>query len=260
MPAQRHTSGSVSVSIYDVVGFDSPDLNGFIGHVALAAMPLNLPVSGPQRIRITHMMPPLHTNQSGLGQCFGSIGLEESHVRSIGTFIRETENEYRAEQQRRQTSGAWDPSARNQFREDQYTIHPPVREASADRPFRQFSCAGFVTFAYSYAGIPLVRDDELSLPQCTLQSLKVAYAPMQRRLDDALFRSEKGIPGTGPWPLLLPGHLLNSLNRRREQVLAQPYHAQLGDEFFPSRPLGSLQRLKAKAKNLMAKLKAYIRP
>jgi hypothetical protein len=51
-----------------------------------------------------------------------------------------------------------------------------------------------------------------------------------------------GIPGEGPWPVVLAGYVINALVRPEEEIRRVPHTARLGDEFFPSRRLESSAR------------------
>jgi len=237
MPAQRIGGASVNIAIYDVLGFDSPHQPAFVGHVAIAAQALSLSQSTPISIRVTHMVPPLLANAPyTLGQCHGAVGLEEVMMRRIATFVRQIRSEYEAEEARRRAAGTWNPATRDRFRADQYTIRPHVRWPDGTRPYHQFSCAGFVAETYGEADIVLVETREAELPPCYLATLKIAYSHLSTHLDDIAFLAEKGLDGEGPWRILLPGYIMNSLGRSRDDILATPYQAVAGDEFFPSKP------------------------
>ena len=53
------------------------------------------------------------------------------------------------------------------------------------------------------------------------------------------------IPGDGPWPVVLAGYVLNSLNRDEDEIRSAPYNATAGDEFFPPRTPGDEARVRA---------------
>lgn len=48
-------------------------------------------------------------------------------------------------------------------------------------------------------------------------------------------RETYGIPGDGPWPVVLAGYVINSLDRSEEDIRRDPHAARAGDEYFPSR-------------------------
>ena len=237
MPAQRIGNDAVDLALYDVIGFDSPQQPECLGHIALVARASSVSHSESTRIRLTHMIPPFREDALwGLGNACGSAELNDQETRLIGAFVLQIQSELDAEAQRRRLTNTWNDSEKHRFRVDQYTICPSVRRPDEHRPYHQFSCAGFVHEAYSEAGISLVNAHESSLPECSMESLRFTYADMSSQLDDAAFRADKGLEGEGPWPIMLPGYILNSMRRSREDILSNAYDAQAGDEYFPSRP------------------------
>lgn len=232
MPAQQIGNTAINIALYDVLGFDSQDRATFVGHVALATSTVAASQGTPASVRYAHMAPPLSRGRTS-ANCYGHVGLDERKLETINAFVRQLSSEYEAEKKRRNATGTWDDSAKDQFEADQYTIRPHVRWPDRDRPYHQLSCAGFVQEAYDEAGITLVDADEANLPQCSLDTLKTTYAAFAEQLEDAVFRVQKGLDGDGPWLILLPGHLMNALDRARDEILATPFRATPGDECFP---------------------------
>ncbi len=89
----------------------------------------------------------------------------------------------------------------------------------------QFSCSSFVTYVYAKAGRQLV--DASALPASDAQLL----GNWSRGLGSPGLRARVGLTGSGPWPVLLPGHVLRAL-----EVSAPgcPYAPQPGDVCFPA--------------------------
>lgn len=234
MPARRIGAASVAVARYDVLGFDSVAEPTFVAHVAVAAGAGSISSEATTGLRVTHMMPPFHAaGRPFVAQCVGGANLSEDEGHRIQSFIQGLRSEYEAEEQRLRGSGEWNKSARTKFSADQYAIRPHIRRPTADRPYHQFSCAGFVYEAYLEADIVLLDASEMMLPMCNLKSLRTAYPHMAERLDDSALRAEKGLDGNGPWKVLLPGYIMNSLDRMREEILAEPYKPESGAAWFP---------------------------
>jgi hypothetical protein len=93
--------------------------------------------------------------------------------------------------------------------------------------------------AYREARIDVLRTEIDSLPLVSLDTLKTQYPGHARRLDRAQLRTEFGIPGDGPWPVVLAGYVLNALDRPEAEIRSTPYRARVGDEFYPARPPGT---------------------
>lgn len=103
---------------------------------------------------------------------------------------------------------------------EDYTIHPSdlIERDSASGVIltRRFSCAGFVERCYAEgAGIRLVRAE--ALPNISRESLQQIW-PRPDEQDP----SEFGLVGEGPWPILLPAHLLHALARADARTPYEP--------------------------------------
>ena len=119
-----------------------------------------------------------------------------------------------------------------------YVVHPHVREQTAPDGtviYRRFSCAGFVIEAYREVGIELVVTEEGRLPSVPLNTLLLAYPDLQAELQSPRLRRMCGLPGEGPWAVVLPGYVLHSLDRPESEIRGSPYLPREGDEFFPPR-------------------------
>jgi hypothetical protein len=150
--------------------------------------------------------------------------LTPDEVAQIDLFIDRVESEYRANQAGRR---------------QQYIVLPHCHPEEGDDGtviYYRFSCGGFVIEAYRFVGIELIVTDATALPVVGLETLRVAYPDLQRPLDSPRTREYLGLDGTGPWPIVLSGYLLNSLRRTEAEIRGGPYRPQPGDEFYPARP------------------------
>ena len=68
--------------------------------------------------------------------------------------------------------------------------------------------------AYLQTGIRLIVLDSKSLPLIPLAALKQAYSQLGQRLEDVNARTELGLHGEGPWPVVLAGYVINALGRQ----------------------------------------------
>jgi hypothetical protein len=226
MPASRLDRRQVVVREHDVVGMYVADVPGFIGHIGIAAE--NHPgLSAAEGLRVTDMQPPL-VRGGGPDQVHvhGTVPLTDPEREAIAFFLEQVEREYLA-------------SSCGDFA--QYVVlphHAPViRPQDGSVVYRRFSCGGFVLEAYRFAGIDLIDTNEASLPPVGLDVLRQSYADEQqlRVLGTPRLRERfLGLAGDGPWPIVLPGYLLNSLVRTEAEIRAGPYRPRPGDEFFPA--------------------------
>ena len=221
MPARRIGDGGCVIRLFDVVGRDSATIPEFTRHVGLAAEGRS--AHGPSdALPWEHMGPPLlRGDWSGPVHSLGMAGLSVDQIRQIRLFIDELENEYEGVKAR-----------------SQYVVAPHVRDEKADdgtTKHRQFSCAGFVIEAYREAAIDLLTTEVNELPDVGLNTLLQQYPDQERVLLSPLLRRKVGLDGDGPWPVVLAGHVLNSLARSEPEIRSRPYRPEVGDEFFPTR-------------------------
>jgi hypothetical protein len=93
----------------------------------------------------------------------------------------------------------------------------------------RFSCAGFVSRAYSEgAGIKLVVS-ESNLPLLDFSTIRLIWLP---GATEQVARKRLGpfLRGPEPWPVLVPGYLLHALARSRAELPYRPWAFEL---FFP---------------------------
>jgi len=234
MPARRVASGQqVQIERFDVLGSESRESREFVGHVAIAVQAIAIEPARTSRIMRSHMVPPFIDHRAGGPiHCYGTAELSEEEREFIRTFVQEVRSEFEAEEARHTLAGSLGEQQSQALRESQYTITPAVHYPSKERPYHRFSCSRFVAEAYTQAGIELVHHES---PRCTLADLKAAYGVMANRLDGEEFRTQMGLTGAEPWPVLLPGHIMNSLHRTTEEIRAASFRAMAGDEFYPAR-------------------------
>lgn len=178
----------------------------FVQHVALLRE--GGPVSAKAEVNVFHMGPPLvagdqaQTTKPGDRKCradlIADLVLDTEEREAIDDWLIEVEAEDRAH-------------PRN-FAE-QYTVIPHVdwiiAPETGRRIRRRFSCSGFVIEAYRRADIELI-DTDGQLPDVHEQVLHAAY-PALTRLKSV--RERVGLPGNGPWKVILPGYLFHSTAR-----------------------------------------------
>jgi hypothetical protein len=63
-----------------------------------------------------------------------------------------------------------------------------------------------------------------------LNTLDLAYPGIAHQ---SRLREHLGIPGDGPWPVVLAGYVLHALNRTKEDVRRRPYSPSRNDATFP---------------------------
>ena len=218
MPAARLGSSPVDVERFDIFGIDAAGGANFVAHVGLSANAYAQFNAGNEA-ELIHMQPPLARGPSLIApETWATALLTIDEERRIDLFIDERIEEHRANHVRRFS---------------QYVIRPHAvahREADGTAVFWLYNCAGFVVEAYRSAGLNFIETDETILPSVTKEAILAAYPDairFQRRWD-AL-----GIPGDGPWPVLMPGYLVHALARSTEDIRRQPYIPRSGDEAFP---------------------------
>ena len=226
MPASRLDDTSHHVRRYDVVGSDSDGTSEFVGHVGLADEDRADFRGADVPLSLVHMRPPLERGGTPLpAHCVGGAELTVEERLQIDLFVKELDSEYQAANVR--------GSLRNQ-----YVIAPHVSDKKAPDGttiHRRFNCGGFVIEAYREAGIDLLRTDPGELPPVSLETLATQYPHAESSLQDPKMRQRFGIPGDGPWGVVLAGYVLNAVDRSSTDIRTQPYTATPGDEYFPSR-------------------------
>lgn len=172
-----------------------------------------------ERVYIKHMRPPFEPDAMVPRQrvpAFCSMELSEDDIAEIRLFISQMEQPLREFARIRN-----DPVLLTQYCViPHFCLNPQFG-------FRG-SCAGFVHEAYRAAGIVLV-DVSSSLPLIEYETLDAIYGIGLCSADDL---AGIGLSGDGPWRVLLPGFLVNSMLRpdhdiRRTAFVPSSDHARL---------------------------------
>jgi len=212
MPSYRLTDSAIAISLYDVAGMDADTRVGLIAHIGLAAKAGNVQLGVP--FPLNHMVPPIETDDLRFPvHVMGRCNLDSDEIRQIKVFLDEVASELQAQSQLQQ-----------------YIIFPHFQAPTTGNSYRRFNCSGFVAEAYRYAGITLV--DTNNLPDVDLATLKDAYPAFLTVLNSDRLRERLGLKGSGPWGVLMPAYILNSLHR--DDVRASAYVARPTDMHFPS--------------------------
>jgi hypothetical protein len=198
------------VPAYAVIGqYGDPYQGDFVTHVAVLREKSCLSFGDPAEV--WHMGPPLVVgvqslrSARGRDRCAAHVAghaepLSDHDKERIETFLAEVDKE--------------------DCDSGRYVVSPAVKEVRAPDSgillYRRFSCAGLVLACYSKIGIDLVEEND-HLPPVYLDTLAQVYGD---RVRDESYREKRdlGIPGGGPWPILLPGYLLHSLQRATPEI------------------------------------------
>lgn len=203
--------GTAEVTRLDVVGRRRGD-SGIVDHVGLAAEDLQLDAGG--LVRTYHMGPPLGIEPPAQFQAtvHGSLSLSRDEQEGIDEWLAEIAP------LASQCSYVALPAARIRRDEDSEQIIG-----------WDFSCAGFVAAAYQAgADITLIEQDELPL-----LDMATAHRIWGGGLPLAVFKRiapRIGLTGAGPWPVLVPSHILHALAKDRAGL---PYQPAMDDIAFP---------------------------
>jgi hypothetical protein len=227
MPARRLGEAALAVRQFDVLGIDAESSPEFIRHVGLA-QDEGLQIKVGSTLAVVHMGPPLGTRTpSGPISAVGTAALTADEVLKVALFVDRIEGEYQA-------AGIRDARG-------QYCIAPHARPYPPEGTVvcLQFNCVGFVIESYRFANIDLLETHTDALPLIELEVLTRQYPNLEQTLRNPRFRERMGIPGDGPWPVVLAGYVLNALDRPETAIRSMPYRACVGDEFFPARPPGT---------------------
>lgn len=206
----------------------------FVQHVALLRE--GGPISAKPEVNVFHMGPPLvagdqaRVTKSGDRKCradlIADLALDAEERESIGDWLNEVETE--------------DRDHPGNIAE-QYTVVPHVdwiiAPETGRRIRRRFSCSGFVIEAYRRANINLI-DTDGQLPDVHEQILNAAY-PALARLKSV--RERFGLPGDGPWKVILPGYLFHSTARATSESPRPPAYVpqSAAEGSFPLPPLAN---------------------
>lgn len=209
------------VPAYSVLGTKRARLNpGTVTHVAILPES-SIPEAGEACV-VWHCGPPVVKSSYHFhiaGHLESLTGTEASILRTVGpTIIREME-------------------AADVSKKEQYVIRPPqhveVDPITSRVKHQRYSCAGFVMACYQFADIELVDTDENHLPQVSFKILG-EHNPYVHRLSESQ-RADFGIPGDGPWPIVLAGYVVRSFDRPDNEIRSAPYRVTaISDGDFPT--------------------------
>ena len=238
MPAKKLPSGQATASetapAFSIVGmYSDPVDEEFVRHVAILAE--NSVLEWKQPATVWYMGPPLvagerskKTPRADLQipvHVVGSVPLDLDDREGIADWLEEVDKE---------------PPPDNPFR--RYIVRPHCDFYNAPetgRPLcRQFSCAGFVLECYRYIGVDLVNTKERDLPDVDFSMLVKAYPEIER--EGVLARREitfdnLGIPGDGPWRIVLAGYIFHALDQIRGADPSSRTHTpqSVNEAYFP---------------------------
>jgi hypothetical protein len=157
--------------------------------------------------------------------------LTDEERRQIKLFLDERLAESKAQRERaRQLRRSGGGHLAQQANE--YIICPMAQPPNPKTPYWRFNCAGFVVTAYGEAGITLFADE---VPLMKLAEMQRAYPQYANELEKPEVRQRMGVGDGDSWPVALPGHVLNSVDRSPDVVRMDPFCPASGDEWFPSR-------------------------
>lgn len=213
------SSVSVFGSKYAIIGVHAEKVEHFVNHVAILAEPSSL--SFGTKVKVWHVGPPIiaagSANEAAGSEfsptacdahVIGDIVLDEGECNAILTWMRGIRPEHRG--------------TRLDF--GVYTVCPhvtyEVSEIGKRLGPRRFSCSGFVIEAYRAARLELI--DTNRLPLVGENEVAAAFPGLVwiESLDEERHakyrfkgREDLGLSGQGPWPIALPGYLLQSTVR-----------------------------------------------
>lgn len=218
MPAMRLADQPVAIRRFDVAGKDAQGLPCFVQHAGLS-LEFRDELCKGDMLRLIHMMPPFRSDEEGSTiQTVGTADLTADELLELQVFVDERQGEYQAARLRP---------------DGEYVIRPhakPHREADGTVTYWRYNCAGFVIEAYASIEIDLVDTDESSLPLVPKELVAAVYGETAIRLARS---RDFGIDGDGPWPIVMAGYVLNSLNRDADEVRKGSHTPTLDDCYFP---------------------------
>ena len=222
MPSYRVDTSEVTVGDYEVAG-QAKEGQDFFQHVGLVKYAGTF---NSKAVPVVDMEPPLNAQDSNIKKvdAIGTANLLYSEIQKIKNFIERHEAEHASAQQ-----------IRPKMFDKAYCIVPHAKELREEdgRYIRmRFSCSGFVFEAYLWAGIHLF--DETKLPESSESALRQVYAREFDAADRGFVNlGSLGLNGSGPWPVMLCGYILHSLNRDPDIIRSEKYEPSEQDATFP---------------------------
>lgn len=164
-------------------------------------------VNCEESLPINHMGPPISHTETHVCHLAGQIKLTNEEIEAIDDWLASVSTQYRDTQV---------------LHFQQYVICPHMvwMESEEGRRIRQrFSCVGYVLEAYRAAEIDLISVD--NVPPVDRETLLKSYPDFQRIAENPNLSQrlgfqgfdDLGVPGDGPWQVVLAGYIFHSLSR-----------------------------------------------
>jgi len=223
MPAIDLTQGPQTLSRFDVLGQLADGEKHFIKHVGLLDTDTTQSIEAGGNVSAVHMKPPLEQEGDFKVDVAGNVPLNSDEIKIISTWIEKIIDELPKNKRK------------------QYIIRPPWKDEcdvnTGVRRYRRYSCVGFVLDSHQQVQIELLKVEESALPDTSKKTLMSVYFDSDSNSESDLRRHQDlllkwGLEGNGPWKVVLPGFVLNALNRPTDQIRRMPYKAKEGDEKF----------------------------
>ena len=123
------------------------------------------------------------------------------------------------------------------FTESHY-IAPPTFKVEKDpvsdvEKHHWYSCVGFVTQCYESAAVDRVLTDpsQPGFPTVDKEAVKRTFLFGTLEFTEEIAEAIN-LTGEGPWPIAMPGYVLQAFSRTDEEIRKQPYHPTADDLDF----------------------------
>jgi hypothetical protein len=132
--------------------------------------------------------------------------------------------------------------ASRKYRErPRYQIDPPFEHVAQSGTNRKrgwrFSCVGFALWCFREAGVELLELPAHRYPEVNRNFIVRWYGDLLPDQSTPQFNHKLerlGLPGKGPWRIVLPGYIFRSLMRTPEEIGSVPYYPNhLTESSFP---------------------------
>ena len=220
-----HPGNTKNAELFHIIG--SKSTSGHIGHVGLLAASRDL--SYNEQIEVFDSGPPLRIGQKpNEGDLPAVGGMPANAIGWIEDLTLDESIDLRL----------WIEDARTRIGPDRYgnyRVDPPYqerRDTSTNRIINIcYSCVGFVIRCYEEGvAIVLLDTDPAYLPGVSKDLVQEIYENVLDRILHPRARADIGLPGEGPWPIVLAGYVFHALNRTSGEVRSRPYRVQSVDE------------------------------